>query len=82
MALNGKNHYEAFCKGATFLAEELRKYAGIYAQYYHRRSTTSRDQLRLNILDAYTTLLNYAAELKKLENLGFLCKILAIVQTL
>jgi hypothetical protein len=71
MALNAKHHFEAACQGATFLAEELRKYAGICAQYL-RKSLSSREELKTKILDAYTALLQYAAELKKLGNQRFL----------
>jgi hypothetical protein len=71
MALNGKQHYELAWHGATFLAEELRKYAAICAQY-RKKSMCGREQLRERIVDAYIALLQYGAELKRLGNQGFL----------
>lgn len=73
MALNAQCHHEAARQGVTFLAEELTKYARICAEYYLSKSTTARQGLMDSILDAYTALLRYAAELKKLVNASFLC---------
>ncbi|KAF2660292.1 hypothetical protein K491DRAFT_77393 [Lophiostoma macrostomum CBS 122681] len=61
LALNGKQHHETAWQGATFLAEKLRTYAAICAQYL-RKSTAGREDLRERVVDAYTALLQYAAD--------------------
>jgi hypothetical protein len=77
MALNAKIHREDLFQGAEFLAEQLTAYAKICAQYL-RKSTSGRGNLMSGIVDSYVSLLQYAAELKKLGTQGFLCTFLTL----
>jgi hypothetical protein len=71
MFLNGKVHREALYNGSVFLAGELQKYARICG-FYLGKATTFREEFKAGIIVAYTALLRYAAELKKLGNKGLL----------
>jgi hypothetical protein len=71
--LNGKHHFDAACEGANFVAQELRRYARISAQYL-RKSTIGREDLRDSLIDAHVSLLQYCAELRNLGNPGLFGK--------